>query len=50
MIDILIAAVGLAIFASIAAWLDTQTIMKDSAEIKKKLDIHEEKPMDLDDD
>ncbi|MCP1122694.1 hypothetical protein NKR74_04950 [Bacillus sp. 3103sda1] len=33
----------LAVFASIAAWLNTQTILRDLTEIKTKLGIKEEK-------
>ncbi|WP_160058412.1 hypothetical protein [Alkalicoccus saliphilus] len=47
---ILSALVVLAVFAAIAAWLNTQTMLRDLEAIKKKLDIQEEKPKDLDND
>jgi hypothetical protein len=34
---------ALAIFASIAAWVNTQTILRDLTEIKERLGIKEEK-------
>ncbi|CAH0173237.1 hypothetical protein SRABI96_01247 [Peribacillus sp. Bi96] len=44
MVNVLIIIVlVLAIFASIAAWLNTQTIIRDLSEIKAKLGIKEEK-------
>jgi hypothetical protein len=52
LINILLSAVIIiGVFASIAAWLNTQIIMKDLAAIKEKLGIKEEKkPSMFDDD
>jgi hypothetical protein len=52
LVNILLSAMLImAVFASIAAWFNTQIIMKDLAAIKEKLGIQDErKPSMFDDD
>jgi hypothetical protein len=40
---LILLALALIIFASIAAWVNTQTILRDLTEIKERLGIKEEK-------